>query len=78
VDRTDPMRYILTLEQMMENEYPVPSYLADVSAGERDREEKGWVETPPPPSPEETKGKKPKVYAIDCEMASPPTFSLLC
>ena len=66
------MRYILTLEQMMENDYPIPSYLADVSGGERERE--GWVETPPPPSVDETKGKKPKVYAIDCEMASLPHF----
>ncbi|KAI1782813.1 ribonuclease H-like protein [Ganoderma leucocontextum] len=35
-----PMRYLLTLEQMVENGYPVPSYLAEVF-----EKPPGWVET---------------------------------
>ncbi|TBU36676.1 ribonuclease H-like protein [Dichomitus squalens] len=62
-----PMRYLLTLEQMIENGYPVPSYLAEVF-----EKPPGWVETkvsaadatllsPPASDP-------PRIYAIDCEM----------
>ncbi|KAG6896567.1 hypothetical protein C0992_007419 [Termitomyces sp. T32_za158] len=68
----DPAQYLLTLEQMIENEYPIPSYMADVFEKPDDR----WLETPEPVKtglldgiPE--KGKEPlkaKIYAIDCEM----------
>jgi len=59
--KDDPTPYLLTLEQMVENDYPVPSYLADVF-----QKPEGWVETPQEkvPSPQ---GQR-KVYAIDCEM----------
>ena len=64
VNKNDPTRYLLTLEQMIENDYPIPSYMADVF--EKPLE---WVETPEPKAT--TAGYKlgnPKVYAIDCEM----------
>ncbi|KAH7102788.1 hypothetical protein BKA62DRAFT_698831 [Auriculariales sp. MPI-PUGE-AT-0066] len=54
----DPTPYLLTPEQMIENEYPVPSYMADVFT-----KPLGWVETPLRES-----GGLPKVYALDCEM----------
>lgn len=58
------MRYLLTLEQMIENEYPLPSYVADVF-----EKSEGWVETPKPleditPNSETC----PRIFAIDCEM----------
>ena len=93
---------------MLENEYPLPSYLASsLGVPSPDRGE-GWVETPEPELGGEVEGevdgkdkekdedgdameddergeggegegdKKPTptpVYAIDCEMVSPP---LLC
>ena len=61
------MRYLLTLEQMIENGYPVPSYLAEVF-----EKPEGWVETKvdamdatllSPPA-----GDPPRIYAMDCEM----------
>ncbi|KAL6307315.1 hypothetical protein BKA93DRAFT_727854 [Sparassis latifolia] len=62
-----PLRYLLTTEQMIENEYPVPSYIAEVF--EKPLE---WVEIPaprkepfPPTIPEKS---LPRIYAIDCEM----------
>ncbi|OBZ74580.1 hypothetical protein A0H81_05096 [Grifola frondosa] len=62
-----PMRYLLNVEQMVENEYPIPSYLAEVFEKSSD-----WVETtveitdltllsPPIHNP-------PRIFAIDCEM----------
>ena len=45
---------------MIENDYPIPSYMADVF-----EKPPGWVETP---KPEATELGHPKVYAIDCEM----------
>jgi RNA exonuclease 1 len=57
----DPTQYLLTLEQMIENDYPVPSYLAEIFP-----KSAGWLETP---MPSETESKwKQKIYAIDCEM----------
>ena len=59
--RKDPTQYLLTVEQMVENDYPVPSYLADVFS-----KPDGWIETP-----EADPGARPGallVYAIDCEM----------
>ncbi|KAF7981919.1 hypothetical protein HWV62_31529 [Athelia sp. TMB] len=62
----DPSTYLLTVEQMVENDYPVPRYMADVfTAGE------GWVETPQRTEPSLLAGapaQKARVYAIDCEM----------
>ncbi|KAG6904902.1 hypothetical protein DXG01_006387 [Tephrocybe rancida] len=66
-----PEQYLLTLEQMIENEYPIPSYMADVF-----EKPAGWLETPELPKQgllEEAleKGKnatKAKIYSIDCEM----------
>nr|VWP02055.1 Thioredoxin 1 (Trx-1) [Ganoderma boninense] len=64
-----PIRYLLTLEQMVENGYPIPSYLAEVF-----EKPSGWVETKvakvdatllcPPANTNEP----PRIYAIDCEM----------
>lgn len=62
VIKNDPTRYLLTLEQMIENDYPIPSYMADVF--EKPPE---WLETPEPKATEYTLNR-PKVYAIDCEM----------
>lgn len=63
-----PTQYLLTLEQMVENDYPIPSYMADLF-----QKPPGWVETPEPHKPS-LLAEKPKsaakqmVYAIDCEM----------
>jgi len=59
--RKDPSKYLLTVEQMVENDYPVPSYLADVF-----KAPDGWIETPEAPT--DTKSEPESVYAIDCEM----------
>jgi len=50
------------VEQMVENDYPVPSYLADVFE-KPDR----WKETPQAPT--DTKSEAQPVLAIDCKMA---------
>ena len=47
---------------MIENDYPIPSYMADVFEKPPD-----WMETPEPKATEFKLGR-PKVYAIDCEM----------
>ncbi|KAI0286382.1 hypothetical protein BC826DRAFT_1049111, partial [Russula brevipes] len=57
----DPSRYLLTVEQMIENDYPVPSYLADVFT-----KPDGWIETPQPAT--DTDSGAQSAYAIDCEM----------
>ncbi|KAJ7782527.1 ribonuclease H [Mycena maculata] len=62
----DPAQYLLTLEQMVENEYPIPSYMADVF-----QKPDGWIETPEEPKPSLLDGPvkaKRTVYSIDCEM----------
>ncbi|KDR67520.1 hypothetical protein GALMADRAFT_258141 [Galerina marginata CBS 339.88] len=61
INKTDPTQYLLTLEQMIENDYPIPSYMADVF-----EKSEGWLETPQP-AENESKWKQ-KIYAIDCEM----------
>jgi hypothetical protein len=63
----DPSRYCLTLEEMIENEYPVPSYMADIF-----QKPEGWVETPlPPPTNEDATPKQPsRILSVDCEMVS--------
>ena len=65
-DKT-PVRYLLSLEQMIENGYPIPSYLAETF-----EKPAGWVETKvetvddtllsPPTTPAS------RIYAMDCEM----------
>lgn len=62
------MRYILSTEQMIENDYPVPSYVAEVF-----EKPPGWAETPQP-STSQSPQKQPRIYAIDCEMASHQPF----
>ncbi|KZW02879.1 ribonuclease H-like protein [Exidia glandulosa HHB12029] len=59
----DPMPYILTPEQMIDNDYPIPSYLADVFT-----KPSGWVETPCRVPYSHSSSVPPKVYALDCEM----------
>ena len=54
-------RTLLTVEQMVENDYPVPSYLADIF-----QKPEGWIETPPVTT--DTEDPHTVVYAIDCEM----------
>ncbi|TFK22234.1 ribonuclease H [Coprinopsis marcescibilis] len=63
--KDDPSQYLLSLEQMIENEYPIPSYMADIF-----ERPPGWVQTPEPakrPDGPAPVGQQ-KVYAIDCEM----------
>lgn len=55
---------------MVENDYPVPSYMADVF-----EKPEGWLETPEPPkqslleAPSDAKDRpKQRIFAIDCEM----------
>lgn len=62
------MRYLLTTEQMIENDYPLPSYVADTF-----EKPEGWVETPQP-SNESSTDKQPRILAIDCEMVGYPLF----
>ncbi|KAF8554782.1 ribonuclease H-like protein [Imleria badia] len=63
----DPSLYLLSLQEMIENDYPIPSYMADVF-----EKPDGWVETPQPVSdsilllPHDK--QRSRVYAIDCEM----------
>ncbi|EKM52741.1 uncharacterized protein PHACADRAFT_261348 [Phanerochaete carnosa HHB-10118-sp] len=57
-----PLRYLLTTEQMLENDYPVPSYIAETF-----EKTEGWVETPKP-SEESLTNKSLRIFAIDCEM----------
>lgn len=62
----DPAQYLLSLEQMIENDYPIPSYMADIF-----QKPEGWVETPEAPKESllsTSNDKQAKVYAIDCEM----------
>ncbi|KAI0742256.1 hypothetical protein C8Q80DRAFT_1109102 [Daedaleopsis nitida] len=65
-DKT-PVRYLLSLEQMIENGYPIPSYLAETF-----EKPPGWVETKVEIvddtllSPPNTLA--PRIYAMDCEM----------
>ncbi|EJD49017.1 hypothetical protein AURDEDRAFT_112749 [Auricularia subglabra TFB-10046 SS5] len=59
----DPSPYILTPEQMIDNDYPIPSYLAEVFT-----KPAGWVETPTRVPYTPASSKPPKVYALDCEM----------
>ncbi|KAJ4490944.1 ribonuclease H [Lentinula aciculospora] len=65
----NPSEYILTIEQMIDNDYPIPSYMADVD-NERSPD---WVETPQEPKLDGEQGKpmpRRKVFGIDCEMCT--------
>lgn len=53
---------MLTTEQMLENDYPVPSYIAEIFEKPDD-----WVETPQP-TDDISADKQPRILAIDCEM----------
>ena len=55
------MRYLLATEHMLENDYPIPSYVADVF-----QKPDGWVETPQ--VVDEVPPTKRRILAIDCEM----------
>ncbi|TFK50197.1 ribonuclease H-like protein [Heliocybe sulcata] len=57
-----PARYLLTLEQMVENDYPIASYMSSAYV-----KAEGWVETPEPGISSSLQATSP-VYAIDCEM----------
>lgn len=66
VERTrekDPFRYVLTTEQMIENGYPMPSYMADIF-----EKTDGWVEVPKGPDEEPDSKEKMRIWSIDCEM----------
>ncbi|OJA19892.1 hypothetical protein AZE42_12716 [Rhizopogon vesiculosus] len=62
-----PSLYLLSLKEMIENDYPIPSYMADVF-----EKGPGWIETPQ--ASEESllllplEKQQSKIYAIDCEM----------
>ncbi|KAL1743792.1 hypothetical protein HDZ31DRAFT_40140 [Schizophyllum fasciatum] len=66
----DPSRYLITLEQMVENDYPVPSYMADTFQ----KPDAAWVEIPREEASildDLQARRQPKVrsvYALDCEM----------
>ncbi|KAH8102678.1 hypothetical protein BXZ70DRAFT_929419 [Cristinia sonorae] len=57
----NPLRYLLSTEQMLENDYPIPSYVADVF-----EKPEGWVETPQ--EVDEVVPTKRRILSIDCEM----------
>jgi RNA exonuclease 1 len=57
---------VISLAQMIENDYPIPSYMADVF-----QKPAGWIETPEDPQDLQSllsDKRQTKVYAIDCEM----------
>ncbi|KAL1938459.1 hypothetical protein VTO73DRAFT_11699 [Trametes versicolor] len=62
-----PMRYLLTKELMIENGYPMPSYLAETF-----EKPAGWVETKVAAADDllstTPAGEVPRIYAMDCEM----------
>ncbi|KDQ58996.1 hypothetical protein JAAARDRAFT_56989 [Jaapia argillacea MUCL 33604] len=58
-----PARYLMSIEQMIENDYPLPSYMADVFQKPDD----AWMEVPLIEVDSES-DVLPIVYAIDCEM----------
>ncbi|KAH8114272.1 hypothetical protein DFH11DRAFT_1596896 [Phellopilus nigrolimitatus] len=69
VDTKDPSVFVLTPAQMVENEYPLPSYLRDASggreAGSSNEDGEGWAETG---KPEDDETGVADVFAVDCEM----------
>ena len=59
----DPPQYLLTVEQMIENDYPVPLHLTDVF-----KKPDGWIETAWVGTCVVSEART--VYAIDCESVS--------
>ncbi|KAF8590757.1 ribonuclease H-like protein [Ramaria rubella] len=59
----DPTKYMLSAEEMCNNEYPVPSYMGDVS-----QLGTGWVEAPEADAMDDGSETKMNVLALDCEM----------
>ncbi|KAK2461339.1 hypothetical protein APHAL10511_006866 [Amanita phalloides] len=63
----DPRQYVLQAEQMVENDYPVPSYISDVFQYTPE-----WRHTPAPARPLVSDAGegilRRRIYAIDCEM----------
>ncbi|CAL1697832.1 unnamed protein product [Somion occarium] len=57
-----PLRYVLSAAQMIENEYPLPSYIADIF-----QKPPAWVETPEPVD-EDGPTRSRRILSIDCEM----------
>lgn len=67
-DAAEPLNHIITPLQMLENDYPLPSYLKGLESGPSTSTDEQWDESPRP-SDDEGSGK-PDVIAIDCEMVS--------
>ena len=63
--KKDPPPYLLTVEQMIESDYPVPSYLADGF-----KKSDGWIETPRAATGVVSEAQT--VYTIGWEMVSTP------
>ena len=61
------MRYLLTTEQMIENGYPMPSYMSETF-----EKPPGWVETKVASVDDSllspATSDNPRIYAMDCEM----------
>ena len=68
LSKKDPTRYLLSVEKMIENDYSVPSYLADVF-----EKPDGWIETPEADPDADVKLVTQSVYAVDCEMVRAPS-----
>jgi hypothetical protein len=64
----DQSLYLLSLQQMIDNDYPIPSYMPDVF----DKPD-SWVETPQAVSESilllSHERQRSRLYAVDCEMA---------
>ncbi|THH05849.1 hypothetical protein EW145_g4504 [Phellinidium pouzarii] len=70
VDATNPLNYVLTPAQMRENDYPLPSYMRDVSEGlDLSMGGEDWEETPNVEDEKTASDSRPvEVFAADCEM----------
>ena len=62
---TDPTKYLLSAEDMCNNEYPLPSYVSDAS-----QLEDGWVETPQADPMDDSSEVRLSLLALDCEMVN--------
>ncbi|GJJ10086.1 hypothetical protein Clacol_004312 [Clathrus columnatus] len=81
IGEKDPSCYVLSAEEMCNQEYPIPSYMGDVS-----QLEMGWVESPEAEEEAEEDEsmdggggavkRLPKVFALDCEMVRYGSLSL--
>lgn len=61
----DPNEYLLSAEEMCLNDYPMPSYVSDVSQLRDD-----WVESPQVDTVDDASKSRLNVFALDCEMVS--------